>query len=334
MRFRERLLLALLIVGVSGAGVALARQSEFVRPPFLGFIQDSAGAVIWPIIGVPGASVLGNPLELEADISDAIISPTQDFAIAVQKEDRRAVVISLASGSIAFTSIPGTQVGADLIAISPTGSAAAIFSEDSRIIRVVGHLPQAPVVMHEFDASGIPGRGTGIAISDDGATSLIRFVDDESVTLWMVDSTRAWRIPADRPSASAFFPNNHDAVVADDATQSVFLVMDAGATATQLRLTSAPEGINGFSSVAVSADGRQIFLTDDESATLLIVDVETRTSKSVSCQCRPTGLSPLRGKSVYGLTRASRDPVAVLDASSGEPRIVVIPPDSSRRSMP
>src|SRR5688500_16299345 len=122
--FRGKVFMVLLLAGLCGSGVTVAGQLEFLGGPFLRFIQDIAGSVIRPIFGVPGAAILGSPLELEADIDEAIISPRQDYALAVRKEDGRSVIIDLAHGLSALTTIAGTDGSADLMAISPTGSSA------------------------------------------------------------------------------------------------------------------------------------------------------------------------------------------------------------------
>jgi hypothetical protein len=337
MRFSTSFTCITLLLGAFGTGGVNA-QSPSLYGPTLGFVQDAAGTLIRPILGVPGASALGDPLALYISIRNAVISPKQDYAIAVRNEDSRTVVIDLETVPPEINSVDAIHTGADVVTVSQMGSAAAFYDRETRVIQVIGGLPHAPQLVGEY-ASQISGTLAGMALSDDGTIALARFVDPDSGGLWTLNSSGAtWRVSSDSASAVAFFPNSHDAVVADNVLQSSFLLMDAGGTGTQVPLIS-----GRFSSVSISEDSRRVFLAGGDSDAIAIVDLNTRQMTSVSCGCRPTGLSPLKGTSVFRLTdfsprrglsmmrstKVSADPVTVLDASSSEPRVFVIPPGAS-----
>jgi hypothetical protein len=330
-----RLLQKITCFGVSGtlvlslsAAVCLEAQSPSIQAPILGFMPDAAGSGIRPIFGVPGASSVGDRLQFEMDIRDAVISPNQDYAIAVRNDDAQAVVIDLGTGTA--VTVPGVRSRTDVIAISPMGSAAALYDQESKTVQVIGRLPRTPQVINEFQASHIPGRGVRMAVSDDGGVALVEFIGDDGVALWAMDASgRSARISADHPADAAFLPNRRDAIVADDASRTVFLILDAAGTATPVPLMSATDDMEGFSSVAASDDGRQVFVADASSGIVATVDVETRRATVMSCGCRPTGLYRLKGNSIFRLTEISQEPVRVLDASSSEPRILIIPPSAS-----
>jgi hypothetical protein len=330
-----RWMLAMWSISVLGGPLLLA-VPQFIGGPILGFIPDAGGTAIRPVIGIPGASVLGERLALDADIRGAIISPKQDYAIASRAADAQTVVIDVAADPPVVTPVTGTHPGAELITVSPTGSAAAEYDRASETIQVIGGLPHSAAVVAEFDTSFIPGRATGLTISDDGTIALlIKVVDSDDVGLWAVGSPSGpWRIPVDRPSASAFFPNRRDAVVTDHATHSAFLMMDIDKAATLIPLLSATDGVEAFSSVSVAEDGRRVFLADARSGVITTVDLKTGTPIQLSCQCRPTGLHRLSGKSIFRLTERSGEPIMVLDASSNDPRIGIIPPATPVAAQP
>lgn len=318
-----RFLACLICLGIVSGSVQA--QVPTLQGPILGFIPENDGTAIRPVIGIPGASLLGERLQFELKFRGAAISPKQDYAIATSTEDGHAVVIDLRSGAAAAVSLD-----ADLVAISPTGSAAAVYDHESRILRVIAHVLDAPEIVHEFDASQITGRAANIAISDEGATALVRFVDEERSALWVLDASGAsWPVLLDQPSAAAFFPNSSDAVVADQAAHAAFVILDVRRAATTVPLISADEGMSGFTSLAVSENSQRVFLADSNSGNVAIVDLETRQTQLMSCQCQATGLYRLKGISVFRLNEASREPVMVLDASGDEPNIRLIPPRAS-----
>jgi hypothetical protein len=318
-----------------------AQSQVTIDGPRLGFVASMDGTVIWPVIGVPGASAFGNPLNFGMDIGSATISPKLDYAIGKDIRDGQMIVLHLTGElgvtPIAGTRLAGTHLGSDVIGISPSGSAAAIYHHDARIIEVVGHLPSAPEVIQQFDISQIPGSGTdmtvtNVTVADDGSIALVKVVDHESAGLWVITlSAVPWRVWADQPSAAAFFPNSHNAIVGDDATQTVFVLMDIARTASSVPLISGSDGIQSLSGISFSDDSRRVFLTDPISGAIAIVDMETRRFMLVSCRCEPTGLYPLKGSSTFRLTEPTGEPLMMLDASRNDPRILMIPPTAAEQ---
>jgi hypothetical protein len=329
------LIIAILSIGAFGGPLLLRAEPQFIGGPILGFIPDAGGTAIRPVLGIPGASVLGERLELDVDIRGAVISPRQDYAIASRLADAQAVVIDVGADPPAVTPVTGVHPGVELIAVSPSGSVAAVYDHPSGTVQVIGGLPHNAAVVAEFDTSIISGRAAGLAISDDGTLALMKVVESDDAGLWVLGSSNGpGRISLDRPSAAAFFPNRDDAVVTDDAARSAFLMMDIGHAGTLVPLVSAADRIEAFSSVSVSEDGRRVFLADAGSGIIATVDVETRTSNFASCQCRPTGLYRLSGNSIFRLTEPSGDPITILDASSSDPRIAIIPPATPVAAQP
>src|SRR5262249_23364083 len=154
------------------ASPSFCAQSSSISGPVLGFAPDSGGDFIRPILGIPGASILGQRLEFESDIRTVGISPKQDYVVAIRQEDAQLLVIPLRSGSFETIPVSGTYPGERLFTISPTGSVVGVYELDTRAVRLIGELPGSPGIIAEFDASMIPGRGTELTASDDGAFAL------------------------------------------------------------------------------------------------------------------------------------------------------------------
>jgi len=320
---------------VTAAGAACAQaQSSFVGGPVLGFTPAGGGAAIEPIIGIPGASILTDPLVLDGTIRGAVVAPKQDYAVAARVDDAQIVVIDLASPQV--TAVGDVNPDAFLAGISPRGSAVAVYDGGTRFVRVLGgQLPQAPAVSRELDASGVAGHPNTLTVSDDGAVVLMRAVDsDGTAGLWVVaDSGVVRRLPVGQPSGVAFFAGRHDVVVGDDATASAVVILDVGGTESEVPLFADVDGIAVFSSVAASQDGTRVFLADGKSRNVSVVDVPSGQAVVVNCECQVTGFSRLRGSEVFRLNDASGDAIRVLDASRAEPRIVLVPPNGSEKTQ-
>src|SRR5262249_50381176 len=162
-------------------------------------------------------------IPLDAGIRNVVLSPNQDYALAVRGDNAEVVVIQIGADAVTVNSLDQVRAGVDVIAVSPMGNATALYGNESRILQSVVRFADAPELVFEFDASGIPGNLRGMAVSDDGKLALLNFADGDDAALWLVSSSGLeWLVPATRPSAQSFFPGRHDAVIGDDGAQEVF----------------------------------------------------------------------------------------------------------------
>jgi hypothetical protein len=322
----NHLAIGLFIAGTLIASFTTQAATQHIAGPVLGFVPDPDGPAVRPIMGIPGASIFGERLQLDAATRAAVISPAQNYAIAELADGGGIALIHLESGAPTLSVLDGAH-GADLIAFSPGGFAVALYDRDAQSIQVISNLPHAPEIIWQISTDGIPGMAKSVALSDDGMVLLLESADDVGLGLWVLDSSGAYsRVALDFPTAAAFVPGRRDAIVTDDASRGVYLILEIDRAAIQVPLISVPEGLNGFTSVAVGDDGRSVFLADAASGTVVTFDMTTGISAIVPCGCRPTILQRLKGTSIFQLTEFLQEPVMVLDVSTGEPRISVIPP--------
>jgi hypothetical protein len=219
----------------------------------------------------------------------------------------------------------------DVIAMSPAGNAIALYGYDSRILQSVVHFADTAQVVFELDTSDIPGTLRGMAVSDDGKLALLNFADGDNAILWIVNSTgfRA-SVAAGNPVAESFVPNRHDAVIGDNATQEVFMLADADGAANRILLTSFGDGFDAISGVAASDDGSRVFVSSKSSENVSLVDVQTGQTTALSCHCQSTGLQRLKGTAIFRLSDASDGAIALLDGSSGQARVALVPGRNDR----
>src|SRR5215831_5875145 len=138
------------LVVLSFGIAAFGQDQSAISGPLLGFVEDSNGASIQPIRGVLGASVVGQPLVLDSEIRNAVISPKQDYALAIRSESGEPVLIRLGPDPVKLDSLSGLHPGANRIAISPSGAAAAVFGQD-RKLQSIRRLPDTPEVVFQSD---------------------------------------------------------------------------------------------------------------------------------------------------------------------------------------
>jgi len=308
----------------------VAQNGSSLNGPSLGFVSDDKGTKIWPLLGILGAAIPGQPLALPESITNAAISPEQDYALAISTLTGQPVIVRLDSPNLTSTPLPGGRPNPVLIAMSPTGAGVALYEKSSRVLQLISGLPATPQIVSELDTSSLDGDVQEIAVSDDAKIALM-LVGNESRTIWTIQGSGAMStVSAIRPAHIAFIAHRTDALIADDATQEVFLLRDLDQVPVRTPGAVLWRGADRqFSAIAASRDGRSLYIAQHGSDEIFIVDLQTQETTALHCQCKPTTLSPLKGPSVFRLNGLSNGPISVLDASSPSPRTLFIPLDPS-----
>lgn len=123
-----------------------------LQVPLLGFLASKSPLGVRPIVGAPGAVVLGNPIRLPGDVTQVVPVPGQTFGIVERADATELAVLQLgatATGSV--QPIPGTFRHADRLAFSPSGSVAVLYSASAQGAQVVTGLPASPAVVQRLD---------------------------------------------------------------------------------------------------------------------------------------------------------------------------------------
>jgi hypothetical protein len=313
----------LLTTFFSLAAVCSAQQ---VRQQALGFVFDSGSSRMRPLWGVPGASTVGDPVDFGGDVFSSAVSPRQDFIVFLGGPARLAQIWMHEAQSVSM--LPGVPGGATRVVLSPEGGSAAFYYADTQRVHVVSGLPSAPVASLDADLSALMNPLQSLAVSDDGALLLASegFVSGNaapSVVVFGAGSVAA-RIGLSGPAtAIAFLSNSHD-VLLSSATEAV-LVRNAASQTSRIIL---PAAANSAVGVVSSTDGTRGVFANAQSGAVSIVSLTSVGAPpfTASCSCTPTGIARTAAPSIYRLTEDSGTPVSLLDVSSNQPRLLVIPP--------
>jgi hypothetical protein len=307
-----------------GAPAEAFDSSGTISGTTLGFLFDPTNGLL-PILGIPGAALLGAPLSVGIPVGKAEISPLQNYALIWNDND--ISLIRLKSAESTPVRVTTVSSGNGRIALSPSGTAAAVYDAAGNSIQVLTGLPDTPSVARNVDLSGLSGDLTLLAISDDAGALLAGFSGGDSGAGVFVNSDSAVSlVPAPwRASAAAFLTRSRDAIVASQEDNSVFLVRNVTGAAQVIPVAGERDGITRPSAVAVSQDNSRAFIVNSGSA-LAFLDLAGGLPTLVSCPCSPTGLHLLDGNSVFRLTDASDGPTWLLDGDASAPRTFFVPP--------
>ena len=326
------------IVGALGAhaqtpSYAQPAGGQTVGAPLMGMVLDRNIARLRPVYGVSGAAVLGAPLETGDDIGAAAVAANGQYALVISAATSRAAGLFAAGPT--ETPLAGVPEGVSPSALSPEGTAAALYYAGERTVRVVTGLPGTDVQVRSFDVSALPAGKLLTAVSDDGR-SLLYSGDTEEVFL-LGGVSGFHRVALNGvPTALAFRRNSHDAVVATAAGAEWLENTTDGAAVRQVAID---QNSLDASYIGISRDGAQAYFV--ESTGHVALGGQNRAARSpeggadaLACSCDRVAPQPAAGGTGYILSEYEGKPISVLDAGSATPRVYVIPAVSADGSRP
>jgi DNA-binding beta-propeller fold protein YncE len=309
------------------APAAVQPASNTIEGPRLGFVYDHAVKSVRPILGIPGAATLGQPVESGLDLRKIAMSPMQDYVLATEGEHNQVVVLATNRTPLVAVAVQGADRGPDQLSISAGGTAAALYYKGGNHILVISGLPAAPRISERLYLSA--GQApSALAVSDDGQTLLAGIADS---VYWVSPSGEVPILRGLHKIVSIALGSNHTALVADGVANQIHRVQNV-TTAVEPDVVAGPkQGIAAPIAVAMSQDGKRAFVANSKSGTVAILDLQAKTELAqLSCQCTPTGLDRLSGADVFRLTEPLNGPMWVLDGAAHQSRIVFVPPASKQ----
>jgi hypothetical protein len=300
----------------AAGALTLAAQQGTVGGPISGYVYDGRSHAMRAIRGIPGASLVGESIDVGAALNAAWVSPALDSAFVVTDRNE-ARLYRLENGKAVERRIDGLSVP-DRVIFSPSGSAVALFTGASA--QIYRGLPDAPALAgtlqlpEESAISGIRSRrptANSAALSDDGRYLLYR--NGGAVELLGVAGDSRRLTQASAAAELAFAAGSHDAAVID--AQGIALFQDAAGAATVRRLP----GVAKVHGAAYSTDGKRLILSGDQ---VSVVDLASGDRTDLACNCRPVSLA--RMGAAFRLNEIGDGPLWLLDLSAA-PAVLFVP---------
>jgi hypothetical protein len=305
------------------AGLAGAQQGS-VAGPVSGMVFDRSSHQLRPVLGIPGASLLGDPVALGLEAASAWVAPLQNAAFVAGSDGRlhwfrfdagTAVEIPLADG----IALPQAVV------FSPSGTAAALVSGNRA--QIFKGLPDHPAPGGSVELSADhPARPVvrrlALAISDDA--SYLLYGSNGKLRLLGTSGEKRQLMETAGPVFVAFAPGGTDAAAVDTRGAGVVLFRDLARAGNPETVAALDERVAATSGVTFSADGRRVFLSNGSGRGVDVVDLAGKGRSTVACSCSPEGIT--RMGNLFRLNEPGTEPLWVFDPTAAEPRIVFVPP--------
>lgn len=300
-------------------------NAQSVSGPVMGFVLEKSVG-IRPLRGMPGAATLGPSLARDAGYSAVAFAQQREYALGITRDGGQVVLLqNLAQQP--RTGLLGLPPGAERVATSPAGDAAAFYYPGSRTVQVVTGLPGSPAASWNLEAPELPGGAGALAVSDGGGAVLL--AGGAQVYLLAPDLGARYLLGVGGLPSVAFLSGSLDAVVADGELSRVMLVRDPKGDAQVSLIGDAAQGVSRPVAVAAAPDNRRVFAANAAPGGAVSLSLAGEDFASLSCACEPTGLERLSGSLAFRLTEAGGGPVWILDGASSPPRIVFVPNEAA-----
>ena len=164
MDMKQRIITAVLASFAAGSAAA-----QSVQGPVMGFLVDGPHRTLRPVLGVPGAAVVGSAVKTSSPATPEVVSPAGDYALVWSGTSEQAALWTPGGNLLPLAEVPP---GRYAVALSPTGNAAAFYSAAESLVRVISGLPSNPSPAAAFRLDTVGGSLGSFAVSDDGALVL------------------------------------------------------------------------------------------------------------------------------------------------------------------
>jgi hypothetical protein len=325
----------------SGTLQAVSSQSSAVptasaQGPQLGYIWLDSDRTLRPILGVAGASQIGQSLVPAGTYVGAVSAAAANIAV-LQDSDGSFDLMSLPSGSPTALAVK-LPAGAAM-RLSPSATSALLYTPGATSASLVTGLLSSPQVQTVKFAGPI----TDSVVSDSGAVAA-EYNQGTSVALSvMAASGRAVPAASLGSSGGLSFLPGHDDLLFADGTANTLTLMRSATSAPAISVIQTSSLLKSPSSLGVSGSGRWALVVNSSAnnpansatQTLVRIDLNTLTSVSVVCACKPTAAAVLTDDGAFRVTNVKSGANWIVDASSASPRTLFIPalPQAAKSSL-
>jgi hypothetical protein len=301
------------IFSLIGLPVLVCGQQSQITGPVSGYVFDKSAHGLRPVQGLPGASLLGDPIDFGLQVASVSVAPRLDAAF-VTAADGTLHLFRIQSGAPADLNLNGLANSPERVSFSPSGTAAALYGRGS--VQIVSGLPDSATIAASLT---LPAAPDSLALSDDG-TALMA-ASGNTVELFTGAADQGALTTTAGPALIAFAPSGHDAAVVDRTGAGVVLFHNLGLAVSSQNLAPIDDTIQSAAALAFSVDGQQLLVAGGSSVTTFNLAAGAR--GAIPCGCTPSTLA--RMGDLFRLNELSQEPLWLLDARPETAGVTFVP---------
>lgn len=306
----------------SGLGLGLSTGGSGSTPaplatansPQLGYFWNTADATLRPVLGIPGASQIGQSVVPAGTYTTGAASSSSSVAL-LQEPDGSLDAMTLPSGQPVHLSA-ATSTGA-LIRFAPGGGSAVVFTPGSAALTVVTGLASAPAAR----ALAAPSAVQDAAIGDSGSIAIAIRNNIQVIGTGGVPTSLA----TVGSLGGLAFASGDSLLFADASANTLSLVRNAS---TQPALAVVPSGglLRAPAALGLSPSGQWALIANSAEASTVRIDLTAQNAPLlIQCACTPALVAPITGTATFRITAPDGGPLWAVDAAVSTPRSFFIP---------
>jgi len=316
----------LLILCGCGSGLGLSSSPPVTTPipaaatsgPQLGYFWNSSDATLRPVLGIPGASQIGESVVSAGTYTTGSASSAGAVAV-LQEPDGSLDVLALPAGQPLHVSA-ATTTGAQ-IRFSPSGKSAIVFTPGSAAISLLTGLPSAPA------ASSItsPAAIQDAALADSGSIA-VATASAAGANIQIIATGGAATTVGNVGALGGLAFASGDGLVFADASANTLTLVSNASTKPAPTLLPTSALLMTPSGVGVSPNGQWVLVANSADPSTVRIDLTAQNAPlRIACNCTPALVATVAGTATFRVTAPGSGPIWGVDAGVGTPRSFFIP---------
>lgn len=280
-----------------------AREGASNGAPVSGVLVDDATASIRPLLGNAGSARAG-----EASVSDvefALAAPDGRTALVV-RDDQLSIIRRVQTAMPVWRGLTDEQVGVDQAVWSRDSNALAIYDAAQAKIFFWKNVQSEPAPAGCFDVSQFAKAPLSLALDPQARYVFATFRESEGASLVVmpVGGAAQTLLTLNRPGA--MFLEGGTLYIADRGRAEVYALSNWTTGLSLRTVVAAGNGIKDPAGIALSQDGKQLYVADAGSRQILAFELGSSAQKAaVQLDFRPTRMDPIAAGSLFLLDKGN-----------------------------
>ena len=325
MRAIRTILVVFVLCVLVGSQAATAQMQR----PLLGFVVGTNPIDVRAILGIPGAAVMSDRLELPPEVRKVHFAPKQQYAVLERNTDLPISVLTfVGSESGPIFDIAGAISNADVLSFSPNGTSLVLYSSAERRLQLINGLPEAGQVTGEVNSEDLPEEDLRfVALNDNGLTLLVG-TTNQSIYRVAKGHPPEFLNSLGNLVGMMFRPQSDAALTLDSDTGQLSLLENLESTPSRRLLL---DGLNIDRHIMLQIDGTAAIIASKTANVLWQVDLGTSEVQELSLSTSPVTLQELRASHSFLLSYADDQPAWILSKRDETRDVYFVPRASLRR---
>jgi DNA-binding beta-propeller fold protein YncE len=295
-----------------------ANDGSTISAPVSGVLVDDATASIRPLVGDSGSAHAGDASV--SDVQYALAAPDGRTALVV-RDDKISVVRRVQTSMPVWRDLTDDRIedriSVDRAIWSQDSNALAIYDAAQAKIFFWKNAQSDPAPAGRFDMSQFPNAPASLALDPEARYVFATFLEREGASLVVIPVGGAAQTLLTLSRPGAMFLSDGTLYIADRGRAEVYALSNWTTGLTLRTIVAAGNGIKDPAGIALSPDGKQLYVADAGSRQVIAFELGSSEQKAaVQLDFRPTRMDLIAGGSLFLLDKGSHgeSPAKVMQA--------------------